>query len=118
MALVDNFFRHSCDIYFASVLKMSKGYGLDEVEKLYYNSIADLSDIPCFFTSSTDKVYYQEPFNKFDGPDELCLPPDIEISQGDRVVDKRIGHVFVVGFPEDIRGKYVSVTISKIDGEL
>ncbi len=72
-----------------------------------------LKSVPCFF--GTDqlafKPFLNEPVNTYTGAMEISLPVGTEITKGDKIVDVRFGHEYTASYPENIRGKYLSLTI-------
>lgn len=111
---IENFFRHTCDIYHATYTGKTAKYGLPSSEKnLSYPNEPSIADAACFFgfSNAYGAITEAEPMNVFSGANELSLPAGTVIHQGDKVVDKRFNLEYTVGFPEDIRGKYVVAPI-------
>lgn len=111
---IENFFRHTCDIYHATNTSKTAKYGLPSSEKiLSYPEEPSIADATCFFGYSNTfaSVTEAEPMNVFAGANELSLPAGTVINQGDKVVDKRFNLEYTTGFPEDVRGKYIVVPI-------
>lgn len=111
---VENFFRHKCDIYHATYIGKKVKYGLPSSEKeLSYSDKPSIANKRCFFSFSNTSTTENEPMTVFQGANKLSLPADTEIYPGDKIIDKRFNIDYTAGLPEDIRGKYIIVPISR-----
>lgn len=112
--MVESFFRHRCQIYKAVQKKVSTGYGLPSSDAIIeYEEMPSYDNVQCFFGNSNNppKIALSEPVNTFDGFNEVSLPAGTEIAKGDKLIDMRFNIAYTAGFPEDVRGKYLSVPI-------
>ena len=113
---IEDYFRHKCDIYHATSTDKTGKYGLPSSEKkLSYPDAPSITDVSCFFdfSNTSATITEVEPKAEFLGANELSLPAETIIHQGDKVVDKRFNIDYTAGFPENIRGKYIVVPISR-----
>lgn len=112
---IENFFRHRCDIYHISAVSKTAGYGLPSSEKtLVRPAEPSLSDAPCFFSyPDTDGITEKEPTTVFTGANELSLPAGTVIHYGDKIIDRRFNVEYTAGFPEDVRGKYIVMPLTR-----
>ncbi|WP_206458701.1 DUF3599 family protein [Anaerovorax sp. IOR16] len=112
---IEHFFRHTCNIFPAKSTPYSPNYGLPTGDVVSYDKTPTVEDCPCFFGSinTSPKIVLSEPINIYDGYDEVSLPANTQIKKGDKVVDLRFNLEYTAGFPEDIRGKYVSVPLHR-----
>ncbi len=112
---IENFFRHQCDIYHISAATKTAGYGLPNSEKtLTKPAVPSLANVPCFFgVPETDGIMEAEPTTVFTGANDLSLPASTVIHQGDVIIDKRFNIGYTAGFPEDMRGKYIYLPITR-----
>lgn len=113
---IEDFFRHTCTIYHQKNTSKVAMYGLPSSEVIYtYPEEPSLIDIPCFFDTGNGAVngsiVQNEPQSTYNGATEVSLPIDTVIKKGDKVIDMRFNLEYTAGFPEDIRGKYLSVPL-------
>ncbi len=118
---IEDFFRHSCNIFRRVLSESDPGYGLPVSGKTAsYPAEPSLSGVQCFFSTSgngSEVPMEAEGRNTFSGANELALPSGTDISQGDKVVDVRFDLSYTAGFPEDIRGQYISVPLYRRTAE-
>ena len=108
------FFRHTCNVFSSISTPIPPSYGLKISDtSISYNDSPEMNNCPCFFGSSNTapKITFSEPINTYDGHDEVSLPVGTNIKKGDKIVDLRNNIEYTAGFPEDIRGKYISVPL-------
>lgn len=112
--MIEDFFRHKCDIYPGTIGKSPGAYGLPSVNEIFtYPDVPALLDISCLFSYDETVVIENEPKNTFQGANEIALPVGTNIKRGDKVVDKRNGLAYTAGYPDDIRGKYIHVPLRR-----
>ncbi len=115
---INSFLRHKCDIYFGSISPTAESYGLPIADnEIIYSDKPDIVDCVCYFSTNEVKILEREPYSTYIGANELCLPSGIQIKKGDKVVDKRYNLEYTLGFPENIRGKYISVPLYRTDNQ-
>lgn len=113
---IEDFFRHRCTIYHKESAPKVAKYGLPSSEVTHtYPEEPSLMDIPCFFDlgngTINGSILQNEPQSTYNGATEVSLPIGTVIRKGDKVVDMRFNLEYTAGFPEDIRGKYLSVPL-------
>ncbi|TCX51931.1 MULTISPECIES: DUF3599 family protein [unclassified Dehalobacter] len=113
--MIENFFRHRCDIYHVTATTKTAGYGLPNSEKtLTKPALPSLANVKCFFAyPDTDGIMEKEPATVFTGANEISLPAGTVINYGDVIIDKRFNVDYTAGFPEDVRGKYIAVPLTR-----
>ncbi len=111
---IEDFFRHKCDIYHISHAGRAAKYGLPSSEKdSTYPANPSITDVICFFADANADEMEVEPTTVYPGARELSLPTGTDIHRGDKIIDKRFNIEYTAGFPEDIRGKYLSVPLNR-----
>lgn len=113
---IEDFFRHTCNIYHRNSSPKDTNYGLPTSEKVYtYPDGPSIENVPCYFDagngSFSGSITMNEPKNDYTGYTEVDLPISTVIHQGDKVVDLRVNLEYTAGFPNDIRGKYLAVPL-------
>ena len=116
--MIEDFFRHSCDIYAHTDTDKSAKYGLpiEAGKNRAYPSTPTASAAPCYFTYDGE-IVPGEANNAYSRAKEVSLPAGTVITEGDKVVDTRFNQEYTAGFPEDVRGKYVFVPLRKVGGQ-
>lgn len=112
--MLEDFFRHTCDIYHHSDVEKTAKYGLpvSQDKNRTYPKTPSIPNVPCFFAADGE-ILAAEGRSTFDGASDISLPGGTVIHQGDKVVDLRFGIEYTAGFPEDIRGRYIWVPLRR-----
>ncbi len=114
--MIEDLFDHTCDIYHATTVTETRGYGLPDStgEGYSYPESPSISDQICHFCikNGTDAVYQQEPQQDYDARRKLVLPAGTDVRVNDRIVDDS-GYEYRAEVPKDIRGHHVSVWVRR-----
>lgn len=119
--MIENFFDHTCDIYHATKVTVTRGYGLpdQEDEGLHYEDTPDLSDISCHFSVRAGNVLtvQQEPQKDLSARLKLTLPTGTDVRVNDKIVSGVTGYEYEAEIPRNIRGHHVIVWIKRVHPE-
>lgn len=116
--MIEDFFRHECEIYHYTDTAQDIGFGLPDLmnKKRTYNEKPDIS-CSCYFEYDNAFVAYNEPRISVETAKEVSLPVGTLVHFGDLIIDKRYNVKYTAGYPENIRNKYIYVPLYKETGQ-
>lgn len=114
----DSLLDHSCDIYHMRKADKSPGYNLPSSPAFSYESLPDLTDVPCHFgivggAGGGLTVTQTEPAPKLDATIKLALPLGTDIRLNDKIVDRDLGYAYTAEVPRKIRAHHLVVMLRR-----
>ena len=114
----DSLLDHSCDIYHMRKTDKSPGYNLPSSPTFSYESVPDLTGVPCHFGMSTGAgggltIIQTEPVPKLEAKIKLSLPLGTDIRLNDKVVDRDLGYAYTAEVPRKVRSHHLVVMLRR-----